>query len=182
MCAKVLNRRVPLVQPHVLNEWWDSDAVVAVERGRQRRQFEVQQQQKLQKQIQPKQQNGRPPTAGEGGGGAVAGSFDGGGGGGGGLLFGGRARALRLVLGRARANLAVLEKLDLVNRFAESARLYGIPFFDVVVRGSQYRVEAVLFRVMKPLRYAAITAGSKKVANQPAIEVRPRTLHHAAAT
>jgi DNA polymerase zeta len=62
-----------------------------------------------------------------------------------------RARAVRTLLGRCDAALAILEKLDLLNRYAESARLYGIPFFDVVSRGSQYRVEAVLMRVMKPL-------------------------------
>ena len=41
------------------------------------------------------------------------------------------------------------------NSFAESARLYGIPLFDVVSRGSQYRVEATMMRVMRPLGYAA---------------------------
>lgn len=35
----------------------------------------------------------------------------------------GRARVLRHMLGRADAALAILEKLDLLNRFSESARL-----------------------------------------------------------
>ena len=33
-----------------------------------------------------------------------------------------------------------LDKLDFVRRTAESARLYGIDFFSVLSRGSQYRV------------------------------------------
>ena len=69
------------------------------------------------------------------------------------------------MLGR-RANLLVLEKLDLVNRFAESARLYGIPF-DVVVQGSQYCVEAVLFRVMKPLGCRASPAPKGSPTSRP---------------
>jgi hypothetical protein len=35
-----------------------------------------------------------------------------------------------------------LDKLDLVRRTAESARLYGIDFFSVLTRGSQYRVRS----------------------------------------
>jgi len=67
------------------------------------------------------------------------------------------------VLGRAKAALLVLEKLDLVNRYSESARLYGIPLFDVVSRGSQYRVEAVMLRVMKPLNFAAPSPSKAQV-------------------
>jgi DNA polymerase zeta len=70
----------------------------------------------------------------------------------------------------------VLEKLDLINRYAESSRLYGIPFYDVVNRGSQYRVEAVLLRVMKPLGYAAPSPNREQVANQSSIEVIPLVL------
>ena len=40
----------------------------------------------------------------------------------------------------------------------------------------QYRVEAVLFRVLKPLHYAAISANKIQVANQPSIEVIPMVM------
>ena len=43
---------------------------------------------------------------------------------------------------------------------------YGIPLYDVVSRGSQYRVEAVMMRVMKPLGYAAASANKTQVSNQ----------------
>lgn len=55
-------------------------------------------------------------------------------------------------------NLDLLDNMDLVRRTAESARLYGIDFFSVLSRGSQYRVEAVMLRVahkLVGLRYAA---------------------------
>lgn len=42
--------------------------------------------------------------------------------------------------------LTILEKLDLLGRTSEMARLFGIDFFSVLSRGSQYRVEAVMLR------------------------------------
>jgi DNA polymerase zeta len=115
-----------------------------------------------------------------------------------------RARAVRTVLDRARASVAVLCKLDIINRYSESARLYvhghnihciyihvrfcnyikyahsshryGITLFDVITRGSQYRVEAVLMRVMKPLGYCAPSANKVQVAQQASIEVIPLVL------
>jgi len=53
---------------------------------------------------------------------------------------------------------------------------YGIPFFDVISRGSQYRVEAVLMRVMKPLGYVAPSPHKQQVSAQAAIEVIPLVL------
>lgn len=50
---------------------------------------------------------------------------------------------------RASLNLALLSRMDLARRTAESARLYGIDFFSVLTRGSQYRVEAALIRQAK---------------------------------
>ena len=40
-----------------------------------------------------------------------------------------------------------MDKLDLVGRTSEMARLFGIDFFSVLCRGSQYRVEAVMLRL-----------------------------------
>lgn len=87
-----------------------------------------------------------------------------------------RARAIRTVLDRARASVAVLCKLDIINRYSESARLYGISLFDVITRGSQYRVEAVMMRVLKPLGYCAPSANKLQVAQQASIEVIPLVL------
>ena len=55
-----------------------------------------------------------------------------------------RDRVVRHVWRLADLNLALMDKMDLVRRTAESARLYGIDFYSVLVRGSQYRVEAKL--------------------------------------
>ena len=41
---------------------------------------------------------------------------------------------------RARLTMELLERLDLVNRTSELARLFGIQFYDVLARGSQVRL------------------------------------------
>ncbi|CAN0401472.1 unnamed protein product, partial [Ectocarpus sp. 8 AP-2014] len=57
-----------------------------------------------------------------------------------------RSRALAEPLARATACLSIMDKLDLLGRTSEMARLFGIDFFSVLSRGSQYRVEAVMLR------------------------------------
>lgn len=47
---------------------------------------------------------------------------------------------------RRQACLSIMDKLDLLGRTSEMARLFGIDFFSVLSRGSQYRVEAVMLR------------------------------------
>lgn len=50
------------------------------------------------------------------------------------------AHALR----RAQLNLALIDKLDIVGRTSELARVFGQDFTSVLARGSQYRVESML--------------------------------------
>jgi len=56
-----------------------------------------------------------------------------------------RGHAVRHVLRLAELNVLLMDKLDLMRRTSESARLYGIDFFSVLTRGSQYRVRWQLF-------------------------------------
>jgi DNA polymerase zeta len=58
---------------------------------------------------------------------------------------------------RARLNLRLLEHLDLVKRTAEMARIFGISFFDVILRGSQYRVESMLLRLAHTQNYLMVS-------------------------
>ena len=51
-----------------------------------------------------------------------------------------QARAVHLLLDRARATLQVLEKLNWMGRTAESARLFGVDFYNLLNRGTQYVV------------------------------------------
>ncbi|XP_078256037.1 DNA polymerase zeta catalytic subunit [Rhinoraja longicauda] len=63
---------------------------------------------------------------------------------------------------RVRGNLKLLEQLDMIGRTSELARLFGILFYHVLTRGSQYRVESMMLRFAKPLNYIAVTPSVKQ--------------------
>uniref|UniRef100_A0A0D9X2Q2 DNA polymerase n=1 Tax=Leersia perrieri TaxID=77586 RepID=A0A0D9X2Q2_9ORYZ len=85
----------------------------------------------------------------------------------------GRHRCIEYAKNRSSLNLEVLNQLDLVNRTSELARVFGIDFFSVLSRGSQYRVESMLLRLAHTQNYLAISPGSQQVASQPAMECLP---------
>ena len=104
-----------------------------------------------------------------------------------------RAAAVAHVAATCRACLDVVTALDVLGRNLAIARLFGMPLDDALSRGSQHRVEAVLFPVSKPRRgrnpaafvdgngderppagetwYALRSPDGPAVANQPALEV-----------
>ncbi|KAK9829480.1 hypothetical protein WJX72_006119 [[Myrmecia] bisecta] len=86
---------------------------------------------------------------------------------------GGRWRCIRYWVTRARLNLAMMEQLDLVGRTGEMARAFGIDFFSVLTRGSQYRVESMLLRLAHTQNYLLLSASKEQVAQQPAMECIP---------
>lgn len=65
-------------------------------------------------------------------------------------------RAAKHIVTRARLNVALLDQLDLVNRTAELAKTFGIDWYSVVSRGSQYRVEAMLARLAHTQNYLLV--------------------------
>ncbi|XP_022788883.1 DNA polymerase zeta catalytic subunit-like isoform X1 [Stylophora pistillata] len=58
---------------------------------------------------------------------------------------------------RCRGNVRILESVDFIGRTSELARLFGILFFSVISRGSQYRVESMMLRIAKPMNYIAVS-------------------------
>lgn len=58
----------------------------------------------------------------------------------------------------------------MIGRTSELALVFGIRYFDVDYRGSQYRVESVMLRVAKPLHYVCLTPSRAQVAGQLAPE------------
>nr|XP_043618935.1 DNA polymerase zeta catalytic subunit [Erigeron canadensis] len=84
-----------------------------------------------------------------------------------------RYRCIEYVLDRARLNFQVMNQLDMINRTSELARVFGIDFFSVLSRGSQYRVESMLVRLAHTQNYLAISPGTQQVACQPAMECLP---------
>ncbi|KAG2695557.1 hypothetical protein I3760_07G018400 [Carya illinoinensis] len=85
----------------------------------------------------------------------------------------GRFRCIEYVIERARLNLEMMNQLDMISRTSELARVFGIDFFSVLSRGSQYRVESMLLRLAHTQNYLAISPGTQQVASQPAMECLP---------
>ncbi|KAH1071525.1 hypothetical protein GYH30_008183 [Glycine max] len=84
-----------------------------------------------------------------------------------------RYRCIKYVIERAKLNLEIINQLDMVNRTSELARVFGIEFFSVLSRGSQYRVESMFLRLAHTQNYLAISPGKQQVASQPAMECLP---------
>ncbi|XP_043708383.1 DNA polymerase zeta catalytic subunit isoform X3 [Telopea speciosissima] len=84
-----------------------------------------------------------------------------------------RFRCIEYVIERSKLNLEIMNQLDMINRTSELARVFGIDFFSVLSRGSQYRVESMLLRLAHTQNYLAISPGNQQVASQPAMECLP---------
>lgn len=59
--------------------------------------------------------------------------------------------------------MMMLEKIDFIARNSELARTFGIRFVSVLHRGSQYRVEAMMLRMCKPLDFIHISLSREQV-------------------
>lgn len=97
---------------------------------------------------------------------------------------------------RAVGNLKIIDKLNLIVKTSEFARIFGIEFYQVFSRGSQvtfspwpwsqwpsfswtyvcvcvcvqYRVESMMLRIAKPLNYIAVSPGVQQRARMRAPE------------
>lgn len=76
-------------------------------------------------------------------------------------------------LSRARLNLEILDENELIARTSEQARLLGVDFFSVFSRGSQFKVESLMFRIAKPENYLLPSPSRKQVGQQNALECLP---------
>ncbi|XP_041420560.1 DNA polymerase zeta catalytic subunit isoform X2 [Xenopus laevis] len=73
-----------------------------------------------------------------------------------------RWRMADYYMSRVHGTLQLLEKLDLIGRTSELARLFGIQFLHVLTRGSQYRVESMMLRIAKPMNYIPLTPSTQQ--------------------
>ena len=69
--------------------------------------------------------------------------------------------------------LQILDKIDFICQTMEFSSLYGIPFESVLTRGSQYRVESVLYRICKKYNYLLASPTKEQVNSQSAAEFIP---------
>lgn len=82
-------------------------------------------------------------------------------------------RALRYYRTRSRLDLEILESNELISRTSEQARLLGVDFFSVFSRGSQFKVESIMFRIAKPENFMLVSPSRKQVGQQNALECLP---------
>lgn len=84
-----------------------------------------------------------------------------------------RHRVVRYYLQRVDTILELFDKLDFLNRTSELARLFGIMFYEVLSRGSQFRVESMMLRLAKPLNYVPVSPTVQQRAKMKAPEFIP---------
>jgi DNA polymerase zeta len=60
-------------------------------------------------------------------------------------------------------NLELLDASEVINKVSESARVFGIDFYSVITRGSQFKVESIMFRIAKPENFVMISPSRKQV-------------------
>ncbi|KAL2260191.1 hypothetical protein VTK26DRAFT_5878 [Humicola hyalothermophila] len=82
-------------------------------------------------------------------------------------------KVLRYYLKRTRMDLEILEANELIPRTSEQARLLGVDFFSVFSRGSQFKVESIMFRIAKPENFLLVSPSRKQVGSQNALECLP---------
>ncbi|KXX76254.1 DNA polymerase zeta catalytic subunit [Madurella mycetomatis] len=82
-------------------------------------------------------------------------------------------KLLRYYLKRTRMDIEILEANELIPRTSEQARLLGVDFFSVFSRGSQFKVESIMFRIAKPENFIFTSPSRKQVGAQNALECLP---------
>ncbi|XP_071800751.1 DNA polymerase zeta catalytic subunit-like [Asterias amurensis] len=84
-----------------------------------------------------------------------------------------RWRVMEYYTVRVRGSLKLLHQLDLIGRTSELARVFGIQFYCVLSRGSQYRVESMMMRTAKPQNYVAMSPSVQQRSRMKAPECIP---------
>ncbi|KAJ1480727.1 hypothetical protein T484DRAFT_1657073 [Baffinella frigidus] len=87
-----------------------------------------------------------------------------------------RRRVLRHLLARAGDTVLLLDAVQLVDRTCELARVFGMDFFSVLSRGSQFRVESMMYRLARPQNYALLSPSVQDRQSQRAMESIPLVL------
>lgn len=80
---------------------------------------------------------------------------------------------LRYMLTYVCTTLKILEQSEIVTKTAEFARIFGVDFYSVISRGSQFKVESFMFRIAKPENFVLISPSKNDVGKQNAAECMP---------
>lgn len=83
------------------------------------------------------------------------------------------SKLLRYYVTRTKLDIEILEANELIPRTSEQARVLGVDFFSVFSRGSQFKVESIMFRIAKPENFLLVSPDRKQVGMQNALECLP---------
>jgi DNA polymerase zeta len=83
------------------------------------------------------------------------------------------AKVIEYFSTRVQLDLEILEANELVPRTSEQARLLGVDWFSVISRGSQFKVESLMFRIAKPENFILVSPSRRQVGGQNALECLP---------
>ncbi|KAH8196333.1 hypothetical protein TruAng_009511 [Truncatella angustata] len=83
------------------------------------------------------------------------------------------SKILRYYTTRTKLDIEILDANELIARTSEQARLLGVDFFSVFSRGSQFKVESIMFRIAKPENFMLVSPDRKQVGGQNALECLP---------
>ncbi|KAG1783945.1 hypothetical protein EV702DRAFT_958561 [Suillus placidus] len=83
------------------------------------------------------------------------------------------SRALRYFLERTIMTLEILQEAETTTKNAEFARVFGVDFYSVISRGSQFKVESFMFRIAKPESFVLLSPSKQDVGKQNAAECMP---------
>ena len=83
------------------------------------------------------------------------------------------AKVINYFASRVRIDLQILDANELVPRTSEQARLLGVDWFSVISRGSQFKVESLMFRIAKPENFILASPSRRQVGGQNALECLP---------
>ncbi|XP_015179336.1 PREDICTED: DNA polymerase zeta catalytic subunit isoform X3 [Polistes dominula] len=84
-----------------------------------------------------------------------------------------KSRVIDYYVIRVSGNLRILSQLDIIGRTSEHARLFGIQFYEVFSRGSQFRVESMMLRLAKPLNFIPVSPSIQQRAKMRAPAALP---------
>ncbi|ESO87294.1 hypothetical protein LOTGIDRAFT_107156 [Lottia gigantea] len=87
-----------------------------------------------------------------------------------------RWRVIDHYITRVKGLLQIIDQLDIIGKTSEFARVFGIEFYDVLSRGSQYRVESMMLRLAKPMNYIPVSPSVHQRARMRAPECIQLTL------
>ncbi|KAE9370566.1 DNA polymeras-like protein zeta catalytic subunit [Stipitochalara longipes BDJ] len=83
------------------------------------------------------------------------------------------AKTVNYYISRVQLDLEILDQNELIPRTSEQARLLGVDFFSVFSRGSQFKVESLMFRIAKPENFLLVSPSRKQIGGQNALECLP---------